>query len=50
MMMPKLICAMCGRDLESRQQNDVIGDSIRCRMIYRCNRCKRDLVYEECYR
>ena len=47
--MTKMVCCMCGRDVVTEQRNDVIGEVIRCRTVYRCPRCKRDLIYEERY-
>ena len=44
-----MICSMCGGKITARQENDVVGKLIRCRTIYRCEHCKRDLMYEERY-
>lgn len=47
--MTKMVCCTCGREIAIEQRNDLMGDLIRCRTVYRCQHCKRDLVYEERY-
>lgn len=46
-MKENVYCALCGHNLDSRQQNDVMGEAIRVRRIFRCPHCKRDLVWQE---
>lgn len=42
-------CSMCGTSIAIEQRNDTCGEAIRCRTVYRCPHCKRDLMYEERY-
>lgn len=49
MSIEKQKCSLCGTPVTIEQRNDLCGEAIRCRTVYHCPHCKRDLMFEERY-